>query len=264
MKKLNFLLLATFITVIGFGQNAGDIVITEIMQNPIAVSDDNGEYFEVFNPTESDIDLEGWRISDNGTNNHTIVGALVVPAGGYLVLGRNTDTQTNGGAQIDYAYGSDIILSNSGDEIILTGANAVEIDRMEYDGGPVFPDPSGASMELSTTTLDAMANDIGANWEAAVSVFGDGDLGTPGTINDFTLSIGNFKADKYKIYPNPTSKGFINISGNNGTTMNITVFDVLGKQVINKKIDDNQLDVSGLNAGVYVIKDKIMLRILKN
>ncbi|MDZ7766772.1 MAG: hypothetical protein U5K00_20515 [Melioribacteraceae bacterium] len=33
------------------GQNAGDIVITEIMPDPAAVSDNSGEYIELYNHT---------------------------------------------------------------------------------------------------------------------------------------------------------------------------------------------------------------------
>ena len=36
--------------------------INEIIQNPSAVSDANGEWFEVYNPTGSGIDIEGWTI----------------------------------------------------------------------------------------------------------------------------------------------------------------------------------------------------------
>jgi len=41
---------------------ASDVVINEIIQNPSAVSDANGEWFEVHNPTASAIDIDGWTI----------------------------------------------------------------------------------------------------------------------------------------------------------------------------------------------------------
>lgn len=52
--------------------NAGSIIVTEIMHNPEDVSDQNGEYFELFNTTGSDIDLYGWTISDNEGQSFTI------------------------------------------------------------------------------------------------------------------------------------------------------------------------------------------------
>ncbi|NIP52260.1 MAG: lamin tail domain-containing protein, partial [Phycisphaerae bacterium] len=67
----------------------GDVVINEIMQNPNAVFDSAGEWFELYNATGADIDIEGWTISDNDIDSHTINNGapLIIPAGGYLVLG---------------------------------------------------------------------------------------------------------------------------------------------------------------------------------
>ncbi len=166
------------------------IVINEIMQNPAAVGDSDGEYFEVFNPGMADVDINGWTIADNDTDSHLIAngGPLNVPAGGFLVLGRSTDTLTNGGAPVAYAYGSDISLANSADEIVLFDGSMTEIDRVEYDGGPGFPDPSGASMQLRDPALD---NNDAANWcEADTATYGDGDFGTPGAANDCSTATG--------------------------------------------------------------------------
>ena len=158
------------------------IVITEIMQNPSAVADSAGEYFEIYNAGTEPVDINGWTVSDNDFDSFVIDngGPLIVPAGGYLVLGNNADSATNGGVPVDYQY-SGMFLANGADEIVLTDTNSVEIDRVEYDGGPNFPDPSGASMELIDVTLD---NNVGANWTTAEDAFGDGDLGTPGASND--------------------------------------------------------------------------------
>ena len=169
----------------GGGPVPGDLVITEVMQNPAAVGDSAGEWFEIQNVSGSDIDIDGWTISDNDSDSHVINngGPLNVPAGGFVVLGVSTDTATNGGAPVDYAYGSGWFLSNSADEVILTDPNAVEFDRIEYDGGAVWPDPNGASMNLDPASTDTALNDDGANWCEATTAFGDGDLGTPGAAN---------------------------------------------------------------------------------
>ena len=158
------------------------LVINEIMQNPSAVSDSNGEWFEVYNPTASAVDIDGWTIKDNGSNSHVINngGPLNIPAGDYLVLGINSDSGTNGGVAVDYQY-SGFFLANGDDELIILDASLNEVDRVEWDGGPAFPDPTGASMSLDDPTSD---NNVGANWCTAVTPFGDGDRGTPGAAND--------------------------------------------------------------------------------
>jgi hypothetical protein len=155
------------------------LAITEIMQNPAAVWDSLGEWFEVYNPGADPVDMAGWTIHDDRYNEHVVTG-LVVPAGGYVVIGRNADRASNGGVAVDYSTGSDIFLMNGADRLILVDAAGIEVDRVEWDDGATFPDPDGASMSLAGTRLD---NAVGSNWCTATSVFGAGDLGTPGRAN---------------------------------------------------------------------------------
>ena len=192
MKKLYILFLLTGI--LGFAQNPGDLVITEIMNNPDPVSDTVGEWFEIYNTTGNPIDIVGWTLKDDGTDTYVIIsggesgtGTTVVPANGYLVLGRSDDTMTNGGAPVDYSYGgSGHTLGNGADEIVLLTPGAVEIARVNYDGGPTFPDLTGASMQLDPGSLNETDNDTGSNWCASTTAYGDGtgSLGTPGAAND--------------------------------------------------------------------------------
>jgi len=151
------------------------------MQNPTG-SDTLAEWFEIYNTTALAIDMNGMIIKDDGTNSHTINASLVVPANGFVVLGRNANNGTNGGEQLDYQYSS-FTLTNTDDEVVLE-CNGTEIDAVRYDGGPNFPAPNGKSMSLSPTSFNASDNDTGANWCEATSVFGNGDLGTPGYTND--------------------------------------------------------------------------------
>lgn len=232
--------------------NVGDIIITEIMQNPSAAADADGEYFEVYNTTGSAIDMIGWTISDADSESHTIGSTLVVPANGYAVLGINSDSVTNGGVSVDYQY-SGFNLANGADEIIISCSSNV-IDQVSYDGGPTFPDPNGASMELSTTAMNSTDNDNGANWGTATSTFGSGDKGTPGAANDFTLSAKQFEANNFKMYPNPTSLGYVKLLSKNNAPMTVSVFDLLGKQVLYKAVKNNTVDVSSLKTGLYLMK----------
>ena len=167
------------------GPTPGDLVITEVTQNPAAVADGSGEWFEIQNVSGAAIDIDGWTIADDGSDSHVIDsgGPLLVPAGGFVVLGNNIDPTTNGGVTVDYSYGTSWFLANSADEIILTSTDGVEFDRIEYDGGTVWPDPTGASMSLDPASASAVANDDGANWCDGVTIYGSGDLGTPGAAN---------------------------------------------------------------------------------
>jgi hypothetical protein len=164
--------------------DVGEIVITEIMNDPAAVSDTAGEWFEVRNVTDRALSLDGLRIEDDGGSGFDIAAGtgLVIEASGALVLGRNAESATNGGVAVDYEYAG-FSLTNGADEIVIR-AGAIVIDRVAYDGGLDFPDPTGASMSLDPAAVDAAANDLGFNWCEATAVFGDGDAGTPGQANE--------------------------------------------------------------------------------
>ena len=79
MKRLivSFLFISTF----GLGQSS--VTITEIMQNPSAVNDSEGEWFEVFNSGNTELDLNGWTIKDADTDNHTISSSVIINSGEY-------------------------------------------------------------------------------------------------------------------------------------------------------------------------------------
>ncbi|MBN2175827.1 MAG: lamin tail domain-containing protein [Bacteroidales bacterium] len=140
-------------------QEQGNLMITEIMQNPLAVGDADGEWFEIFNPANNPIDLSGWKIKDNGIDAHTINGSLIVPSKGFVVLGSNINTALNGNYTCNYQYTYiNFQLANGDDEIILLMPDDTEVDRIEYDGGPNWPDPNGASMIFTGNPNDDNSN----------------------------------------------------------------------------------------------------------
>ncbi|GAA4804553.1 T9SS type A sorting domain-containing protein [Litoribaculum gwangyangense] len=73
-------------------------------------------------------------------------------------------------------------------------------------------------------------------------------------LSDITLDTEYNEIEGFSMYPNPTSLGYVNISSRKNAEMNVTVFDVLGKQVITNTITDNKLDVSTLKTGIYIMK----------
>ncbi len=155
----------------------GDVIITEIMANPKLVSDSVGEWFEIYNQTDQDIDLTNCEFSDNGSNHFTI-SELIIPATTYLVLARNDNPEENGGLISDYTY-TGYTLANTEDAIIFT-CQTIEIDRVEYSTSLDFVIPDGASLMLKDINYD---NNIGNSWCTSNNSYGDGDQGTPQAIN---------------------------------------------------------------------------------
>ena len=88
---------------------------------------------------------------------------------------------------------------------------------------------------------------------------------TDGGLDCSTLGLEEYETSKLKFYPNPTNN-IINIEGLNKNENNtIQIFDVQGKLVITKTINEKgTIDLSELKNGIYVIKiGELAQRIVK-
>ncbi|MDC0479935.1 lamin tail domain-containing protein [Candidatus Marinimicrobia bacterium] len=172
--------------------NEAGIVITEIMANPSAVSDSYGEWFEIKNTTDMTINLDGWSLTDGGSDEHIISNdssSMNILPGEYFVFGRNGDSALNGGYVPNYEY-SGFLLSNSEDEIIILDSSGAIVDEVHYTSSWNFG--NGSSMELHDVSSDNFESE---NWFEASITFGSGDFGTPGTFNDGSVAM------ELEVYP---------------------------------------------------------------
>jgi hypothetical protein len=152
----------------GHAVSIGDLLITEIMVNPKALPDSRGEWFELYNPTDQEVNLEGISIGDDNGGDHRFESDLLILPGEYLTLARSGDP----GFIPDYVYDG-FNLSNSGDEIVLRNG-ATELLRLDYDAG--F-DQAGQSRWLAGLPM------LIDNFELSFAqlVYGYGDIGSPGS-----------------------------------------------------------------------------------
>ena len=164
-------------------------------------------------------------------------------------------------------YTNDVVGIN-GDDSIELYENGVIIDTF----GTVDCDPNaGGSLCPEWDHLDGWGyrnDDTGpdgtfvlANWFFSGPNALDGEAlnstaTTPFPIGTYanTLSLNQFEVNNFKLYPNPTNTGFVNLSSKNNSKMSVKVFDLLGKHVLDKTMSNNTLDVSGLTSGVYIMK----------
>jgi hypothetical protein len=150
----------------------GDVTITEFMANPDAVSDSNGEWFEIHFAQAADLNgLQLGKVADPALMIDETVGGtdcISVAADTYVVFARNTDTATNGGLPTTDIVDTNISLTNSSGSLFVAYDNVL-FDTVEYSTSQA----AGVSTQI---------DDVGTTC-AATTAYGDGDLGTPGAAN---------------------------------------------------------------------------------
>jgi hypothetical protein len=162
----------------------GDLLITEIMYNPSALSDTEGEWFEIYNASGQSIDIFELVIKKESVVQHIINEHILIEPQQYLALGRSLNASSN----ISYVYGSDLTLTNTEDEIELAnygsdGTDGQPISIVNY-GITGFPNGTGASLNLDLNAFDVDLAQLGENWCISTAVYDTGDLGSPGSTNE--------------------------------------------------------------------------------
>lgn len=116
--------------------------------------------------------------------------------------------------------------------------------------------------DIAFRTLFAEANYIGqvipqgaANRVFLVAEFNGTAQVVARSLADVTLSSSSFNAiDGLTMYPNPLKGNMLYFTSSANADMTVQIYDVLGKEVVNSKVINNIVNVSGLNAGVYMVK----------
>jgi hypothetical protein len=174
------------------------LVINEFMANPgNAVQDSVGEYVELYNRGTRSVNLLGFMVSDNsGTSEntpHTITASVLVPSGGYVVLGRSNNTAINGGIAVDYVYSpnsqiTQFQFSNSaGDVFRLKAPNGVVVDSVGYTTAATSA-AANTARELINYTFDN-SNADGSNWGNSTANYETTNKGTPKAQNSIFVAV---------------------------------------------------------------------------
>lgn len=161
----------------------GAAIFCEMMPNPGAVNDADGEYLEICNLTGEDLDLSGWEIRSGDTESHEIAGGgpVVLAAHGTLLAARSGDPASNGGFVPDYVY-TKINLSNGADDLALWCGGTL-LDAVAWDTAGDWIVSKGHALQLDPGGFNPVRNDSAAWWCPGFASFGDGDMGSPGTVN---------------------------------------------------------------------------------
>ncbi len=150
-----------------------DVIMTEIHYNPSPDQglDEHYEFLELYNNSETPVDLSGWQIDDGIVCS--ISDGTVLEPGGYLVIAANVDSYAHLDCQV-VAWESGK-LSNGGETLRLVDEEGFWVDCVTYNNEGVWcdeADGNGPSLEFVDVNSP---NHIAAHWEASQAVGG-----TPG------------------------------------------------------------------------------------
>jgi hypothetical protein len=162
------------------GAGAPLVVISELMKNPEALPDADGEWIELFNAGSGPVDLQGCTLARDD-QDLSFEGEVLVSAGAYLTLANGQAP----GFVPDVLY-SGLTLPNTGAFLLRLSCGEQLLDEVAID--PAEPTQrAGRSLSLSGSASSAALNDDAQRWcEAAESY--NGDYGTPGSANPVCAS----------------------------------------------------------------------------
>lgn len=140
---------------------------------------------------------------------------------------------------------------NTGDGYIvasLLSVNGVPIvSRNIFTDSLTFYDPDpGASYPITLELVDNSGASLSPKVEVSVTF----------SIAETVLSVGKLEIEGFATYPNPVSKGNFAITTNSIDVKQVSIFNVLGKQVISTSFSGTKsnIDVSSISSGIYILK----------
>ena len=269
MKKIYFLLF-TILSFQGFSQS--------LYFSEYAEGSSNNKYLEIYNPTSSTIDLSAYAypsVSNAPTTagehefwNTFDEGASIAPGDVYIIAHGSADDAIKALADEFYTY-----LSNGDDGFALvlgTEDNFTVIDVIGQnitdtnyaDPGTAW-DVAGITNATKDKTLvrKASVTQGNTNWASSAGttaadsewiVYDVDTWGYLGGAPGSALSIDTTEQFRFTLFPNPVSSNIVTISGIAGVKKAV-LHDLMGRVVLETEID-NQLNVSGVNSGIYLLE----------
>lgn len=245
----------------------------------------NNDFIELYNRGTAAVSLNGWSVqyaSATGTTwSSTNLPNVSIQPGKYYLIQQAVGTsstpgalptpdldaitcsctfQSNGNAQtggiaMSGTNGKVILVSSTTQETTANPTGTQIIDKVGFGTANGF-EGSAATAALTNGTAAIRINNgcTDTNDNAA-----DFTTGAPTPRNSATaanpcnLGVKENQIAGLNIYPNPVTNGKFFISTDANAEKSVAIFDVLGKQVV-KTIATESVNVSNLNAGVYIVK----------
>ena len=226
------------------GSQTTDLFISEYVEGS-----GNNKAIEIANFTGSSVNLSSYSLQRD-TNSNGIWSGEITLSGTlndgdvYVVANGSADSSIL--AVTDQTAGSSSAMAFNGDDPVGLFKNGTLIDIFgNFGGSNSFSNVTYRRQESVTEPTTAF--DLNGEWDMYPQNNID-DLGSHSQV----LNIENFEVLNFSIYPNPSRGNTLNVSTN--TSLQFEVYSILGKKVSEGNLISNQIDISDLKKGIYLIK----------
>ncbi len=205
------------------------IIFNEINYNSAG---DAGDWVELYNRSDSLIDISGWIFKD-GNDGHIfeIPAKTSLQTHAYLVLSRDITKFKKRHPAVKNVIGNfGFGLSSSGDFVRLFQSDGVLVDHIEYDDAAPWPtlSPDG-TLELMEPFMN---NALASSWKTSI-VSG----GTPGAQNSIRTAVGQVACAPFSLqfhpnFPNPFNAATtLQYDMPQRGHVNLSIFNLLGQRI---------------------------------
>lgn len=214
---------------------------------------DAGDWVELYNRSNTSLDLSGWKIGDGNGQIFEIPPGVLLPPGAYQVFFQDDakfsaqfPNVTNKTGPIGFN------LSGAGDMVRLFSPDGRLYLSMCFDDASPWPEgPDGQGYTLENKSVTGLLNDP-ANWQ-------QGCLGgSPGTA--FDPNCGNVgteeaQAIRLQVWPNPATDALYFQCKTSGAVA-IGLYDLLGREVLHQETVNGtgQFSLENLPRGLYTLE----------
>lgn len=276
MKKIYSLLTIVFVTI----SSQAQVVISQVYGgggNTGATY--SNDFIELYNRGTTPQNLNGWSVqyaSATGTSwGSTPLPDFTLQPGQYFLIqeavGANAATalptpDLNGIGIATSPSDTKLLglaLSGSNGKVILVNSTTLEttvnptgsqiIDKVGYGTTPTGFEGTGPTGTALTSTTSAQRNNLGSTDTDNNAADFTAALPIPRN-STYVLGVKQNSISGLSVYPNPVTNGNLFITSNSNEAKLVSIYDVLGKQVVKTTVTNQPLNVSNLNSGVYIVK----------
>lgn len=230
------------------------VMLTEINYN--SGSEDAGDWIELHNATDADMDVSGWIIRDGADNQYVVPSGTTLTAGEYLVIARDLASFASVYPVTANVIGSSgVSFGNDGDKVkIYNAQNELQIAMGYMSVAPWSHQANGLGYTLEYNE-GSNAPCLYSSWFAGC------ELGSPARSFDPACSplvnvVESAITDKPLMYPNPTS-GMLYVDNAQGVWTSVRLYDMQGALILQQNLSQHtlwQMDAAVLSIGMYMIE----------